>query len=149
MRPTSGLFLLPLVLGCPSKKDSIIIGDIETGLVQDDTGLGPDRDGDGFPASEDCDDADASIHPDADELCDGIDNNCDGQVDTPDSVDAGTWYTDGDGDGFGAPDGEVRGCEQPSGTAELNTDCNDEDPGYYYGESVDKIGENQSHIKIK
>ncbi|MCB9656063.1 MAG: hypothetical protein H6726_00325 [Sandaracinaceae bacterium] len=37
-----------------------------------------DRDGDGFCADIDCDDTRASIHPGADEVCDGYDSNCDG-----------------------------------------------------------------------
>jgi Cys-rich repeat protein len=40
-----------------------------------------DADGDGFSPPEDCDDQDASVNPAAPELCDGKDNNCDGQVD--------------------------------------------------------------------
>jgi hypothetical protein len=36
----------------------------------------PDGDGDGFPASVDCVDTDPAINPDADEHCDGFDNNC-------------------------------------------------------------------------
>ncbi|MEN0064656.1 MAG: MopE-related protein [Myxococcota bacterium] len=43
-----------------------------------DTGTEPevDADKDGFVASQDCDDTDPSINPDALELCDGLDNNC-------------------------------------------------------------------------
>ena len=39
-----------------------------------------DADGDGY-LSDDCDNNDAAINPGADEYCDGVDNNCDGQTD--------------------------------------------------------------------
>jgi formylglycine-generating enzyme required for sulfatase activity len=40
-----------------------------------------DADGDQWPASVDCDDESADTHPQAAELCDGLDNDCDGIVD--------------------------------------------------------------------
>lgn len=41
-----------------------------------------DADGDGYTEAEgDCDDADASTNPGAEELCDGLDNNCDNVID--------------------------------------------------------------------
>jgi hypothetical protein len=40
-----------------------------------------DLDQDGFPASVDCDDADRAVNPDATELCNGVDDDCDDLVD--------------------------------------------------------------------
>lgn len=40
-----------------------------------------DRDRDGYPSFEDCNDNDASVHPGAPELCDGVDNDCNGKTD--------------------------------------------------------------------
>ena len=86
-----------------------------------------DGDGDGFAACEECDDGDASIHPDGEEVCDGADNNCDGQVDEDSAVDAGTWYQDADGDGFGDLDETTVACAAPEGFVEASTDCDDTD----------------------
>ena len=84
----------------------------------------PDVDGDGYPASEDCDDADSAVNPGASELCDSIDNNCDGEVDN-DPIDASIWYEDGDADGYGDADTAVVLCEQPSGAVSTDGDCDD------------------------
>ncbi len=86
-----------------------------------------DLDGDGSPAGEDCDDSDASALPGAAESCDGIDNDCDGDVDEADADDAGTWYADEDGDGFGDGDAAVVACDQPEGYVALDGDCDDSD----------------------
>gem|GEM_PF-2200025 len=86
-----------------------------------------DIDLDGHQAQDDCNDYDAAIYPGADELCgDGIDNNCDGEIDEPTAVDADDWYADDDGDGFGAGDA-VAACEAPSGHVGGDGDCDDTD----------------------
>ncbi len=86
-----------------------------------------DLDQDGWRQFEDCDDADATVNPDAEEVCDDIDNDCDGTVDGPTATDAELWFTDGDGDGFGADADWLLACTQPSGTSELGGDCDDDD----------------------
>ena len=74
----------------------------------------------------DCDDRNAEIHPLATELCDGIDQDCDGEVD--DGL-ISAWYLDADGDGYGDPTQSVEGCEDPgSGYVDNDFDCDDSDP---------------------
>ena len=50
--------------------------------------------------SDDCDDTEENSYPEADELCDEEDNDCDGDIDE-DAVDGQMWYLDVDSDGFG------------------------------------------------
>ncbi|MFH1468615.1 MAG: MopE-related protein [Pseudomonadota bacterium] len=76
-------------------------------------------------AGDDCDDHDASVHPGADETCDGEDDDCDGTVDEGDAIDAPTWYADTDADGYGDPAAPQPACTQPSGYAAAGTDCDD------------------------
>jgi len=97
-------------------------GDTETGPV--------DADGDGVAEEDDCDDSDSSVSPDADEICDGIDNNCDGLVDEDDPAltDAQTFYADGDSDGYGRSSDTVSACEAPDGAVAEGRDCDDDDP---------------------
>jgi hypothetical protein len=79
----------------------------------------------------DCDDADPAVYPDAPELCDGLDNNCDGIVD--DGLETQSWYVDNDGDGFGGPVLPLVACAAPSGYLATATDCDDSDPAIYPG----------------
>jgi MYXO-CTERM domain-containing protein len=85
-----------------------------------------DGDGDGFYACEECDDALGTINPDADEVCDGADNDCDGTIDI-DAIDAETWYADADGDGYTTTE-TVTACDEPEGyAAATDEDCDDDD----------------------
>ncbi len=81
----------------------------------------------------DCDDADAAVFPGADELCNEVDDDCDGEVDEDDAVDAATWYADADSDGFGDPDTSTDACDQPSGYLADSTDCDDSDAAVFPG----------------
>ncbi len=94
-----------------------------------------DRDGDGWTTVTDCNDDDASISPDADEVCDGIDNDCDGKVDDQDNavIADGAWYEDADGDGFGS-NTLLSVCEAVEGSVEDNSDCDDDDADVFPGQ---------------
>ena len=82
-----------------------------------------DSDGDLWPDDQDCSDTNAEIHPSAEEICDGLDNDCDGLVDEG-FDDIRVWYVDEDNDGYGAGLG-VYACEQISGMVDNNDDCDD------------------------
>jgi len=95
-------------------------GDAATSVVECTTPAGYVSD------ATDCDDGDASVHPGALEVCDGaVDEDCDGWVDESDASDAGTWFADADGDGFGDPLLSERSCGVPSGFVADATDCDD------------------------
>ncbi len=73
----------------------------------------------------DCDDAETGINPSATEVCDSLDNDCDGDVDEDAAADAATWYADADADGYGDAASTTRACAQPSGFVADDTDCDD------------------------
>src|SRR6185436_20775339 len=57
----------------------------------------------GYTATaDDCDDAEAEVHGGAAEVCNDLDDDCDGFIDL-DAIDAPLWYADEDGDGYGDP----------------------------------------------
>ena len=86
-----------------------------------------DLDGDGYLITDDCDERSPDIHPGAAEVCDGVDNDCDGRVDDEDpSVSGqGTFYVDSDGDGAGDAAAQVHACLLPEGAAPNGEDCDD------------------------
>jgi hypothetical protein len=87
-----------------------------------------DLDMDGFSWSEDCDDLDAAIRPGAGEICDRIDNNCDGYIDEAGALDAVTWYGDLDGDLYGDEAYTRVLCNAPQGFVNVAGDCDDTSP---------------------
>ncbi len=94
----------------------------------------------------DCDDTDKTVYAGAEELCDGVDNNCNGDTDET----APSWYKDCDGDGF-APNtlSSVQSCSSPSPVqgcpggwtptrpvGAINTDCNDDNVDMFPGQTA-------------
>lgn len=78
----------------------------------------------------DCDDNNNAIYPGAPEICDGFDNNCNGQND--EGLTFLNYYFDGDGDGFGIGNPTVS-CNPVSGYATQNGDCDDSNNSAYPG----------------
>ena len=132
-RTLLGLFLL----GCNGNSGKVGLDDWGTSIDDNnpttvDTGASHDasidNDGDGMSEDDgDCDDTDASVYLGADEICDGLDNDCDGVVDN-DPTDPYTYYQDLDQDGFGLDDTQYVGCDEepPPGYASESGDCNDD-----------------------
>ena len=125
MKP-SGILLLLVTLGCRTS-DKLDDGDV---LDSDSLTEAPDADNDGYNADEDCDDANSTVNPSAEEICDGVDNNCDGAVD--EGV-TSTFYADTDADGFGNAESTAEACEVPAGYVATGTDCNDTTDEAYPG----------------
>ncbi len=113
-------------------------GGIDEGISQNTYFADNDGDGYGDPAvsiqaclppngyvvdDTDCDDGNATVNPEAPEICDGLDNNCNNLID--EGVSITTYYADTDGDGFGDPMDSVEACSAPDGYVTNNTDCDD------------------------
>ncbi len=94
---------------------------------------------------DDCDDTRDDVFTGAEELCDGVDNNCNTDIDET----APTWYIDCDGDGFAEGTGGGRpGCAEPPPqgcgggwttvrpTDAMSTDCNDGNADVFPGQTA-------------
>ncbi|MEO0602634.1 MAG: putative metal-binding motif-containing protein [Myxococcota bacterium] len=102
MPTTKPVFLLPVLLlacGAPAEPPPVAGPDTEVADPTDDC----------VPSAE---------------VCDGIDNDCDGLVDN-DPEDGVASFPDADGDGFGAADGEVVTCDAIEGFVREGGDCDD------------------------
>ncbi len=104
-----------------------------------------DNDGDGFGAgtatlacasptgfvttNTDCNNTNAAVNPDATEVCNSIDDDCDTQIDEDVQ---NNYFTDADGDGYGTGIA-ILACTAPAGFVATNADCNDTNEAVYPG----------------
>jgi hypothetical protein len=119
-------------------RDQDCDGDADEGVS---TPFYPDADGDGFgdssawtndceapsgqiPTGGDCADDDPARQPGALERCNGLDDDCDGEVD---ELETDGWYADTDGDGFGDPRSPLSECVPEDGGGQDASDCDDDD----------------------
>ena len=94
---------------------------------------------DGTLESYDCDDSNAAINPSADEVCNGVNDNC---SDDGDDIDEGLsrelYAIDADGDGIISESAQVLMCTAPDSTwrpiaGTLSVfDCDDSDPNLFF-----------------
>ena len=113
-----------MVVGCGTSEDETLDGAspaTSAGGTGGSAGAPVDNDDDGFTTVSDCNDNDPNINPAAKEDCDnGIDDDCDGKIDSADS-DCASGPVDKDNDGYTYP----------------GPDCDDNDPNVHPGAPED------------
>jgi len=107
--------------GDPMAVPTIACGAIEAAILA----CGFDGGGAFLTPGADCDDDDSANSSLGEEICDGVDNDCDGDIDDDDASVSGqsTGWLDGDGDGYG--DASVTACVLPADTVDQGGDCDD------------------------
>ncbi|MBL8952248.1 MAG: putative metal-binding motif-containing protein, partial [Myxococcaceae bacterium] len=127
-----GLIILSSTLAACGKGEKVVPHDAGNPLPME-TCL--DNDGDGFAGTGkcsnvpylDCNDDDSAVHPEATEVCNGIDDDCDGVKE--EGLPNINWYADADGDGVGSAQIAGSGCgAPPMGQVTQTGDCNDTNP---------------------
>ena len=116
--------LLMALLACENSTKQIVVDENE--IVEEDV----DADNDGYLGDEDCDETSSLIHLGAPEVCDGLDNDCDGEID--EGV-LSTYYLDEDHDNFGNPEIIEMGCWAPENYVSVGSDCDDENEEIFPG----------------
>lgn len=98
----------------------------------------------------DCDDNKNKIHPNAKEICNEMDDNCNGEIDEGENnQNCRPFYVDNDGDGYGVDNGSKCLCKAVGiFRADMQGDCNDNNPAIYPGahEYFDKMDNNCNGI---
>lgn len=115
---------------CPSLSPGYVLDDTD---CDDNTITYNDADADGWGtgdaiacgnsgSNEDCDDSNGAIYPTAAELCNGLDDNCNLEVD---EFVLNTYYADVDVDGFGDANATIFACDLVAGYVTNAEDCDD------------------------
>ncbi len=137
----------PSVEVCGDNIDNDCNGKTDEPGAQSCTNWYPDNDGDGYGTGVastatclctnpgagysnnggDCNDFNSSIHPGGVEICDNIDNNCNGSTDESGSKGCTFFYHDLDGDGWGNPNDGACLCKSKATTEWIQQggDCDD------------------------
>ena len=126
------------ILGDCNDNNAAITGPVMYYLDTDNDGYGDDATGveqctqpaNTILIGGDCNDANNAVYPGATEICDGLDNNCNGQED--EGLTFLNYYFDGDDDGYGIGNPTVS-CTSLTGYATLTGDCDDSNNTVYPG----------------